>query len=276
MPQPRTLYVSDLDGTLLNQAAELSAHARDRLNAMIAGGLDFTVATARTLTSAGTILSGLTLRLPVVLMCGALIYDTVREQFIQVNPLPAEAASAVIAVLKKRRVTGLMYQFRDGKMETYYETLALKPIRDFIENRVTLYNKKFRHTPSFSSLPPETIIYFTLLDTHDKVLPVYDALSALDGIALTMYRDNYSNDLWYLEVCAETATKEHAIHFLRKEYGYERVVGFGDNRPDLPMFKACDVSVAVENAVEEVRAVADHICPSNENDGVIQWLEEQV
>jgi hypothetical protein len=53
-------------------------------------------------------------------------------------------------------------------------------------------------------------------------------------------------------------------------------VGFGDNLNDLPLFEACDIKVAVENAKPEVKAASDFICGSNEDDGVVKWMEEDM
>jgi len=89
-----------------------------------------------------------------------------------------------------------------------------------------------------------------------------------------MYEDIYNQGLWYLEVFNELASKKSAVEYLRETFGYERIVGFGDNLNDLPMFEACDVRVAVENARAEVKAAADHICAANHDDGVVKWLSE--
>ena len=75
MIMSKTLYISDLDGTLLNKSAELSGYTVNVLNAMIASGLHFSVATARTLASTNKILADLALRISIVLMNGVLIYD---------------------------------------------------------------------------------------------------------------------------------------------------------------------------------------------------------
>jgi len=61
---------------------------------------------------------------------------------------------------------------------------------------------------------------------------------------------------------------------MRQVYGFERVIGFGDNLNDLPMFAACDVKVAVKNARTEVISAADYICGRNIDDGVVKWLVE--
>ena len=270
----KTLYISDLDGTLLNQSAELSIYTTNTLNKMIADGLHFSVATARTAVSASIILAGVQWSTPLILMNGVLIYDHIQKKYVQTLPLTAETALAVITALKELNVTGLMYQFEDETQQTYYESLDHKPIRDFVEERIIRYNKKFRQTASFMDVPPENTIYFTLLDTHDNIRRVHEALSALPNISYFMYKDNYSPDLWYLEIHSDKASKRNGVSFLRKEHGFDRVVGFGDNINDLPMFAACDVRVAVENAKPEVKASADYICGSNDDNGVVKWLEE--
>ena len=276
MSPPRTLYISDLDGTLLNKTAELSGHTRDALAGMIADGLNFSVATARTAASAENILADIRFNIPIVLMNGVLIYDTERKRYIRVNALSSRAVGEIIGVLKKLNAAGLMYELKDETPMTYYESLESKPIRDFVEERVTRYYKNFRRVGSFSDVPPENVIYFTLLDSYERVKPVHDILRGLSGIALTMYNDIYDAALWYLEIFSEEASKRSAVEFLRKEYGFEHITGFGDNLNDLPLFEACDRRVAVGNAKTEVKAAADFICLPNDSDGVVKWIGEHI
>jgi HAD superfamily hydrolase (TIGR01484 family) len=89
----KTLYISDLDGTLLNRSAELSGYTIKTMNALIAGGLNFSVATARTLATAAKILSGLSLKLPIVLMNGVLTYDPERQRYLHINALSPETTA---------------------------------------------------------------------------------------------------------------------------------------------------------------------------------------
>ena len=89
---------------------------------------------------------------------------------------------------------------------------------------------------------------------------------------MVMIDDTGIDGLWWLEIFSAEASKENAVAFLREEYRYTSVVGFGDNYNDLPMFKACDVRVAVDNALDEIKAAADHICESHDEDGVVKWI----
>ncbi len=51
---------------------------------------------------------------------------------------------------------------------------------------------------------------------------------------------------------------------------------FGDDVNDLEMIQNCGVGIAVANAIDEIKAVADDICDTNDHDGVAKWLEEHV
>ena len=71
----KTLFVSDLDGTLLNHNQTLSDKTRATLNSLIGEGLCFTYATARSLTSAREVTQGLNLKLPVIVYNGACVQE---------------------------------------------------------------------------------------------------------------------------------------------------------------------------------------------------------
>ena len=72
----KTLYVSDLDGTLLNSKGELSDNTAAIINSLISHGLDFTVNTSRTPKSAEHILAKLKLKLPAIVMNGQIHSST--------------------------------------------------------------------------------------------------------------------------------------------------------------------------------------------------------
>lgn len=270
----KALYISDLDGTLLNSSAKLSEYTMNALNALIANGLHFTIATARRLDSI-KMLDGLTLNIPIVLQGGVLIYDIHKQCYVKINTISPEAAAGIIKILRSFEITGFIKEFVDGEIITYHECHEKQPLREFIIKRIDDYYKSFRHSDKFPDMLSNNIIYSSVLDTYERLAPVRDALVSTNGISIIFYKDNYS-DLWYLEISSDKASKQGAIEYLREAYSYERIVGFGDNLNDLPMFAACDVQVAVENAKPEVRAAADYICGTNDNDGVAKWLEEHV
>lgn len=56
----------------------------------------------------------------------------------------------------------------------------------------------------------------------------------------------------------------------------QEVVAFGDDWNDIPLLRAAGLGIAVENALPEVKAAADAVCSSNEEDGPARWLEEHL
>ena len=76
----RTLYISDLDGTLLNSNSIVTSHSVENINLLLQKGMLFTIATARTPATVVPLLKQLQLDLPVVLMNGAVLYDIQNKQ----------------------------------------------------------------------------------------------------------------------------------------------------------------------------------------------------
>jgi len=263
-----------LDGTLLNNSAEISEYTKKTLNGLIAKGLHFTAATARTPDSAKKLLAGVNINVPIVLMNGALIYDIKSGKYVKVYELTPETAAGVLDAIKDFTPAALMYKLIDGKLAIYHEDSGHEPIRDFIAERTAKYKVDFRRVDNLSRVSPDYTIYFSMFDTLERLTPAREALESRPGLNITMYKDTYTRDLWFLEIFNAAASKKNAAAFLRKTYGYERIVGFGDNLNDLPMFEACDVKIAVKNARPEVQAAADHICGSNEEDGVAAYIAE--
>lgn len=272
----KTLYITDLDGTLLNNEAEVSDYTVTVLNRLIDAGMHFSVATARTAASAKIILKDVRFTVPVVLMSGVLIHDPIQNRYIKVEGLQPDTVGQIVRILKRHGVTGFMYGLNGETQMTYYETLDPQPLRQFYEERIAKYYKTFTQVASFSDVGGD-VIYLTLRDEKARLMPVFDALREVCGIEVMLYHDNYDEKLWYVECFSDKASKYNAVRYLRETYGYERIVCFGDNLNDLPMFRACDERYAVANAKAEVKAAATAVLDrSNDGDGVARWLLENV
>ena len=97
-----TLYVADLDGTLLDDNAKLSDATRTILVELLDQGLPFTVASARSVASIQYMLSGVSLSLPVVEFNGAFLTDLETGQHQSVQAIDPKLAAAVFAAAAGR------------------------------------------------------------------------------------------------------------------------------------------------------------------------------
>lgn len=69
------------------------------------------------------------------------------------------------------------------------------------------------------------------------------------------------------------AVKEIAAHY---QITPEEIVAFGDDYNDMEMLQGCGIGVAMENAIDDVKRLADEVCADNDADGVAGWLEQHI
>jgi len=271
-----TVFVSDLDGTLLNKKAELSERTIAALNDCISSGLRFTIATARTIESVKHIVKDVPLTLPMSLMNGVLLYDPMKRGYAKIHPIDSGEFVFIADKARTENVSAFAYTVEDSTaLMTHYEDLPSPHMRDFVEERQVRYGKPFNQISNLASLASGDYgdtIYFVMMNSKEKLQPIFDAVQSRPELEAAYYSDIYSENVWYLEIFSSQATKKNAVIELRKQTGAAVVVGFGDNLNDLPMFEACDVKIAVANAKKAVREAADIVVKSNEDDGVSAYL----
>lgn len=266
----KTLCISDLDGTLLDPSPKITEHTADILNRLISEGMNFTFATARSIYSAIPITSAINVNVPCILMNGVSIYDIVNERYIK-NEFIAPADSAeILRIFEKHGIHCFMYRIDSGTLICYYSQLTTKVMQSFAEVRKHEYKKPFVQC-RLADMADECTVYFTTTGAYEDLLPVKLEAEKIAGVDIAFYLDVY-NDAWYLEIFSHKASKANALRFLREEYGFDHITAFGDNLNDLPMFEQADVKIAVGNARDEVKAAADHVIGTNDNDGVAEWL----
>lgn len=266
------LFVSDLDGTLLDKNAQLSEYSLQVLNELIDKGMNFTVATARTFATVSKILSGLKLNTPVILMNGVLICDVQNGEYVFKAAIERNAVEKIVSAIHNHKLYGFMYTVDNNDMVAYFEKIATSAMRSFYEERKYKYYKSFSQVQNFLSVT-EDIVYFSLLNTKENLLPLYEEISNIHGVEAVFYRDVYSENLWYLEVFSDKASKKNAVIFLKNNYNYDKVVCFGDNLNDIPLFQAADKCCAVANARQELKSLADQAIGSNAENGVAEFLK---
>lgn len=268
----KTLYISDLDGTLLNENKSLSHYSITTINRLIENGMYFSIATARTNVTASRMLSNVNINVPAVLMNGVIIYDLKRNNYVKIQYLDNPSIKIIISALQKYNISGFMYGIENNKMSTYYDQLSSHAMKSFYDERVRAFNKEFIKIDNLNICSNKGIIYFAIMDSEKKLLPLYNILKTDSSIKMEFYHDIYDNELCYLEIFSRHATKYNAVSYLRDAFHFDIIKGFGDNLNDLPLFKACNEAFAVENAVPEVKKAATSIIPSNKDDGVAKYL----
>nr|WP_288731471.1 HAD hydrolase family protein [uncultured Anaerobutyricum sp.] len=138
----KMLYVSDLDGTLLNSDALLNKDVPERLNRLIDKGLCFTVATARTYATVNSIVKDVHLTYPMILMNGVMIYDPVSKSCINAEIIERDSVEYILKGRKKFGVTGFAYALSPEISEETLESEIASNLEKNLKSDVTSNLKK--------------------------------------------------------------------------------------------------------------------------------------
>ena len=90
MADLKTLYVTDLDGTLMRNDQTLSEYTVTTLNRLIDEGFNITYATARSFTSAHKITEDLKIKIPVITRNGTTFADQIRNEETEISRFSPE------------------------------------------------------------------------------------------------------------------------------------------------------------------------------------------
>lgn len=83
---------------------------------------------------------------------------------------------------------------------------------------------------------------------------------------------------YLVQIMSQDAKKKNGVRVMLDAFGIslEEAVYFGDDFDDAESMQFCGIGVAVDNAIAEVKAVADEVVDSNDADGVAKWIEEHL
>lgn len=268
-----TLYVSDLDGTLLGADSKLSARSARMLNEAISSGTLFSVATARTPATVGRLLAGVDCRVPLIVMTGAAIWDRRANRYIHPCFHSESTARRLLATYRQYGLSTFVYTLGRDNIIHIYHTGAMSDLElRFVEERADTPYKTFHIPPGGNSVIPEdclgrVLLFYSMRPTAE-VSPVHDAIKDCGDLRAVYYHDIFGEEIALMEVFSPDASKANAVRVLAERVGADRVVAYGDNVNDIPILEMADDAVAVENAVDAVKRVAHRVIGANTTDSV--------
>lgn len=269
-----TLYISDLDGTLLNDKSRLSAHTIEKLNELIERGMLFTIATARTPATVVGIMQEVKMNIPAILMTGAITYDLANKEYLAISSFPLEVSKQLIDMIATSGLYPMVYYIEQSQLYVAYRNPITAQQQEFINQRIGTPYKQYIEVNDNFYIPEKTVLIFFMGD-YSKLESIYNLIKHTAGHHSYLYYDNLQPTQGYLEIYPSGTTKAGAIQALATQMGVDEIVVFGDNINDIPMFEIAQRSYAVENAVEKVKEQATHIIASNIDDGVVKFLEKE-
>ena len=260
------LVATDIDGTILKYNGECDKEVSDCIKKLDECGVKVVLVTGRMHKSAKKIADELGLQTPIVSYQGALVRDnTPQENIIYERYIPNDKARSIIDWCKKEDVHINLYINDDLYVEK--------------ENEFTKKYAGHQHIP-FNIVPFDNI----KIDRVNKILLIdYNDADKITYLSQKLQKDYpelfivKSTD-YFCEVCHKEATKGDGVKCLEEFYGItkEEVLTIGDHNNDIELIKAGGIGVAMGNATDELKAVADYVTDTIDNNGFVKAMEKFV
>lgn len=267
------LYISDLDGTLLDIDGKLSQDTIKILKPMINEGFPFTIATGRALYSTIEIIETLEITLPVILLNGAYIYDPIDKKIIAKNCLDKDVAKFILSLCDEYNLHPFIF-CADSLFgeKNFYKEINSTTMEEIFVYRRTFDNLLQEKVYTYDDVLESEILQIHLFDEESALRPLYEKLLNLNVVVYMLEDDNKEGYYW-LEVISPETSKGVAISKLKMHLKARELVCFGDNLNDLSMFHVAEYSYAMENAVEKLKEISKGVIGKNCDHSVAKFLE---
>lgn len=276
----RTLYVTDLDGTLLDPSSRVPDESREILNSLIDRGAMITVATARTPATVELLLDGLHAAttpegrdIPAIVMTGAAYWNRRLRRYDYITLMSDHDSRIIRDAFRAAGINPFNYTLGANEVLEVFHAAQLSDREDaFYRERCNLPLKRF-HIGQEAGGGAATVLYFAI-GTPEKADILCRMVNDRTRCSAAWYRDIFNPEVAFMDIYAGSCSKANAVKDVARELGCDRIVVFGDNLNDLPMMRVADVAVAVENALPEVRDMASTVIGSNASDSVARFILE--
>lgn len=221
------LFISGLDDTLLNKTNHLNDYCKVELNRMLDEGMNFTLSTMRPPAALMEPMSEIRLKLPVIAMDGAVLYDTNEKKYLSKIELNHKDKNEIQKILDENKLMYFSNVVINDTLLIYYEEpqceVQKKLIKELRKSPYRNYIK--RPLPEF-----EDVVYFMMIYPTEKIQKIYEILENqgfTQKLKILKYPSNDYKGCSYLKIYDKTATKQNMIEYLKRHLGIEKTITFG-------------------------------------------------
>ncbi|RAL21901.1 Cof-type HAD-IIB family hydrolase [Thermoflavimicrobium daqui] len=260
------LIACDLDGTLLTSEKKISKRTQDVLTTLSHLGHKVVIATGRPFHNSYHIYQALQLQTPMVNFNGGYVHHPEDPSFPKrIVPLSLELAKKVIRIAYEKDIhniqaeclTGNYLEIEESNISFLSELKDQRKVDNMFENL-----QENPHCLVFYSQHKENMDHFEYI------------LTAEHPHEVTVHR--WGPPYHALEVIPHSINKAKGLQYVTEYYQIpsEKVIAFGDQTNDFEMIRFAGHGIAMGNALEELKQVANDVTSTNEEDGVALYLEK--
>lgn len=221
------LFLSGLDDTLLAPNGAMSDYSRVELNRMIEDGAQFTISTRRTPASLMDPLRSIKLKLPVIAMDGAALYNIRDNSYEHVYVISPDNSKLIRTYLIQNEIPYFANIIIDDLLIIYYQKTQHAGYNDLIKK---LKASPYRNYIKRRVPDDESVVYFMVIDIHEKIDELYHRMVNDDFLKQFKILVHPSNDLEgysLLKIYNHNATKDNMVEYLKEKLHNKNIKTFG-------------------------------------------------
>lgn len=262
------LIVLDLDGTLLTNDKTIAATTKDTILKAKANGHHVMIATGRPFRSSVPFYKELGLVTPIVNFNGALVHHPFNQQFETFHrPIDLSVVHDVVSSVHTYQYENLLAEIKDD-VYIHREDNWMAPL-------YTMGNPLVRIGDLRETLPADpTSLLISADDAHVPMIRKH----LEDVHAEVIEHRRWGAPFPLIEIVRKGIHKAVGIDIVAKQLGIprERIIAFGDEDNDLEMLDYAGLGVAMGNAIDSVKQIANEVTLSNEENGIAHVLQEHL
>ncbi|EIM05505.1 cof family hydrolase [Planococcus antarcticus DSM 14505] len=253
----------DLDGTLLTDELTISPETVATIQKAMKTGTIVTIATGRMFSSAKLIAQQLGINAPLITYQGAMIKAADGDDVLYERSVSPDISQKLLNIAREKNIHLQVYQ--DDILYGAVETDKLVAYAEAVQVPYAI-------EPDLIKLAQKGFTKLLFIDEPDVLALLQKELQAIFGDSAYIEKSKKN----YLEVTHPEANKGNALLFLANKLGIDRseIIGIGDNHNDFELLKSAGFGIAMGNAVQEVKDIADYITFTNNDEGVIHAIDK--
>lgn len=211
-------------------------------------------------------------------MTGGALFDFQNSRITNARFMAPATAAELVARWRKSGLSTFMYTLNadTGMLEVYHIGPMSEREQQFVDERIHTPHKRFFIPPNGDSELPSDLsnvmLFFGLQPTEPARKFYSETIAEVQNIVPQIYHDIFGKEIAEVEFFPKDVSKASALEKLASDLYADRLIVFGDNINDIPMMRLADEAIAVENAVDEVKAIATDIIGHHNTDAVAKFI----
>ncbi|MEJ2682493.1 MAG: HAD-IIB family hydrolase [Gammaproteobacteria bacterium] len=270
----KKMYITDLDKSWLHSDLTVSAYGISIWNKVIDMEVSLTYATARSHEKAKSLLQSHKFNTPSVVLNGSVIMSP-EGDILVCNSLSDEITNFTLELGRLYNLSPFILGIENVRDRFLYTNKMNEGQLCFVQQR----KNDPRLVMEDCGRPLEKTLTINYLAPKDSLLELKEKLSfnLSENVEIKFAQDPYFPSYYSLEVLHPHGDKAHSLQYLSEIYDVskENFVVFGDNHNDTAMFEFAGFGVAVNNAVDDIKKMANMVLElSNDEDAIAHYLAE--